>query len=380
MPQEKSQTMLESLYEYSQLCCIVETVVFGITLMFIGNDRVKNSSWLKRAKWAIALVLLLVGGFTMLQYSINMKVLYPEYNTALNISMLYCVTFLLAIAFLPVANKARTNHSKIYATLVVFALCGAIVWISTLVESSIATILRVCSLALYLFELVRITISFVLSFKMYDRHKTTQRSENEARISYLTLLAQCVIALSIYALLYVLLILWSEKTLAFFNFATLPMWVYVFVTFVNIIINYLPNDNERHSQISDIEQNKLSTSQQDNLKAKLGRWISTRDYCKRGITLIQVAEQLGTNRTYLSRYINDTTGDNFNTWLTRLRIEEAKRLLISSPALSIDKVAWKVGFASKSHFMSSFKSLVGTTPGQWREQNWETPTPPSITQ
>ena len=115
--------MLESLYEYSQLCCIVETVVFGITLMFIGNDRVKKSSWLKRAKWAIALVLLLVGGFTMLQYSINMKVMYPEYNTALNISMLYCVTFLLAIAFLPVANKARTNHSKLYATLVVFVLC-----------------------------------------------------------------------------------------------------------------------------------------------------------------------------------------------------------------------------------------------------------------
>ena len=84
----------------------------------------------------------------------------------------------------------------------------------------------------------------------------------------------------------------------------------------------------------------------------------------------QVAEQLGTNRTYLSRYINDTSGCNFNSWLTRLRIEEAKRLLISSPTLSLDKIAMKVGFASKSHFMSSFKSFVGTTPGRWREQNW----------
>lgn len=362
--------MPDSLYQYSQLCCIVETMVFGISLIFIGNGKVKKSSWMRRAKWSIALVLLLVDIFTMLQYSIHMNKDYPKLNTALNINMLYSVTFLLAFAFLPLANKAHHANYKLYPTLVVFLLSGALVWISTLLETSIGSIIRVSSLALYLFELVRITIAHVVSFKKYNRNNISLESENGTRISYLTMLAQCLIAMSLYALLYVFLALWSEKTLAIFNFATLPLWAFLFVTFVNIMINYQPNESEDIVQVADTEQNTAQEIHYEKLKSKINHWISCRSYCKHGVTMNQVAEQLGTNRTYLSRYINDTSGCNFNSWLTRLRIEEAKRLLISSPTLSLDKIAMKVGFASKSHFMSSFKSIVGTTPGRWREQNW----------
>ena len=362
--------MPETLYQYSQLCCIVETMVFGISLLFIGNGKLKKSSWMKRAKCSIALVLLIVGIFTTLQYSIHMSQDYPKLNTALNINMLYGVTFLLAFAFLPLANKAQNANYKLYPTLLVFLLSGALVWISTFMETSIGAIIRVSSMALYLFELVRITIACIVSFKKLDRNKILLDSENGIRSSYLTMLVECLIAMSLYALLYVFLALWSEKTLAIFNFATLPLWAYLFVTFVNMMINYQPHESESTTQVADIEQNTSLKSEYKKLKTKVNHWISSRGYCRHGVTLNQVAEQLGTNRFYLSRYINDTYGYNFNSWLTRLRIEESKRLLISSPTLSLDKIALKVGFASKSHFMSSFKSIVGTTPGRWREQNW----------
>lgn len=85
--------------------------------------------------------------------------------------------------------------------------------------------------------------------------------------------------------------------------------------------------------------------------------------------MAQVAQQLGTNRTYLSRYINGCYNCNFNAWLTRLRIDEARRLLVASPTLSIEKVSMALGFSSKSQFINSFKAQEGIPPGQWREQH-----------
>ena len=85
--------------------------------------------------------------------------------------------------------------------------------------------------------------------------------------------------------------------------------------------------------------------------------------------MIQMAQLLSTNRTYLSQYINTRYGCSFNTWLTQLRLTEAKRLLASSPTLPIDSIAKMTGFASKSHFINSFKASERITPGKWRENN-----------
>lgn len=83
----------------------------------------------------------------------------------------------------------------------------------------------------------------------------------------------------------------------------------------------------------------------------------------------KVAELLGTNRTYLSRIINEQAQTSFTHYVNRFRIEEAIRTL-SDPAndIPLKALASELGFNSISTFYNLFQSSVGMTPSQYRSK------------
>ena len=374
-----------SLYQYSQLSCIVAALVFSITMMFIGNVKARRSRWVFWAKWGLTFVFFLVCVFTLLQYSLDLKDANPRLNTALNVTVLYAVTFVLAVAFIKIANRVNMTRKRLLFTFLIFTLCGLIVWLSTLCSQALYTILMVSSLALYLFELLRITIVFVVGYRALASRRDVLTADEQARFQFIKLLGRCVLLLTLFAVMYVFLVMWTDLALAIFNFASVLLWGYLFVTFVNMMIQYQPpkidknvgepTDNQpignsyKEQPLTSADAQPATPVALSSLDKKVERWVATRRYCSPGVTMMGVAEELDTNRTYLSQYINKRYGRNFNAWLNGLRVEEAKRLLLSSPTLSLERVSMSVGFSSKSHFISSFKLIEGVTPGQWRLQH-----------
>ncbi|MEI7727046.1 MAG: tetratricopeptide repeat protein [Bacteroidota bacterium] len=83
-----------------------------------------------------------------------------------------------------------------------------------------------------------------------------------------------------------------------------------------------------------------------------------------GLTLVDVAQKLNTNTTYLSKAINDLLNKNFSAYINELRIHEAQIMLSDShfSKLSIEGIAISSGFKSKSAFNSAFKKFTGVTP------------------
>lgn len=69
---------------------------------------------------------------------------------------------------------------------------------------------------------------------------------------------------------------------------------------------------------------------------------------------------------YFGRLFKQSMGRPVYQYVIEQRIEEAKRLLLTS-RLSISEVATVVGFHDQSHFYRHFKRLVGITPKQIRE-------------
>jgi AraC-like DNA-binding protein len=61
------------------------------------------------------------------------------------------------------------------------------------------------------------------------------------------------------------------------------------------------------------------------------------------------------------------TGINFTDYLSRLRIERAKNLLLN-PNLRISEIAFEVGFQSLTHFNRVFKRVLGQSPTDYRVQ------------
>ena len=80
-------------------------------------------------------------------------------------------------------------------------------------------------------------------------------------------------------------------------------------------------------------------------------------------------EILFMNPDYLSRKLQQLTGDKFAARLTSDRIELARRLLQSAPDTKLSKLAEIVGFASdEQYFSRAFRKIVGITPKQYAEQ------------
>ena len=92
-------------------------------------------------------------------------------------------------------------------------------------------------------------------------------------------------------------------------------------------------------------------------------------YLRFHVTIQDLSREIGINRTYLSNFINETYGENFNNWINGLRINEAKYKILTTSENSLSEIARKVGFADLAHFSKIFKRKEGISPSDWKKQN-----------
>jgi AraC-like DNA-binding protein/ligand-binding sensor protein len=85
------------------------------------------------------------------------------------------------------------------------------------------------------------------------------------------------------------------------------------------------------------------------------------------LSLSQVAKAVNTSSFYFCKMFRKVTGINFTDYLSRLRIERAKNLLLN-PNLRISEIAFEVGFQSLTHFNRVFKRILGQSPTAYRVQ------------
>ena len=81
-----------------------------------------------------------------------------------------------------------------------------------------------------------------------------------------------------------------------------------------------------------------------------------------------LADELGMSPSGLSHFFKRYTGENISDSLTRLRLDEAKRLL-SATARPVSDIADQVGYASASSLITAFRRAEGVTPGVWRQRH-----------
>ena len=85
------------------------------------------------------------------------------------------------------------------------------------------------------------------------------------------------------------------------------------------------------------------------------------------LRLEQLATIFGYNRAYLGKVFHQYTGENFNNYLDRIRITEAKRLL-ASEQYKVYEVAEMVGYTNINYFHNKFKKYVGISPLNYKRQ------------
>jgi len=121
----------------------------------------------------------------------------------------------------------------------------------------------------------------------------------------------------------------------------------------------------RYSYLQD-----LQTSRGGMAPRKLRKAIefinSNLDEEEEAVALAAVADEVQMSYSHFSRAFKQSMGVSPNVYMTEQRIARAKKLL-SETDLRIADIALRTGFASQSHFTSTFRKLVWTTPKAFRD-------------
>jgi AraC-like DNA-binding protein len=177
---------------------------------------------------------------------------------------------------------------------------------------------------------------------------------------------------------------WSyEGDSYFFTIATSfyqEFWFYILVTILlAAIIIFLPRYLARRAEpepgpIIKYKSSSLTPRQSRHYLDKLLHIMNEeKPYLDAGLSLQKLAQRLGITKEDLSQVINEQLNKNFKNFLNEYRIQEAKEKLLDPKEnqFVLLKIAYDVGFNSKSVFNASFKKFTGMTPTQFKKQHQE---------
>lgn len=129
--------------------------------------------------------------------------------------------------------------------------------------------------------------------------------------------------------------------------------------------------NISYESISAHSKSVISKEVFSDLAEKLDKFEKFKRFTENGISLPQLAENLETNTSYLSQYINDVKGMNFNKYLAYLRINYVTQLMYNNPKIlgySIQGLADECGIASRQNFSDLFLEINGIRPTDFIKQ------------
>ena len=105
--------------------------------------------------------------------------------------------------------------------------------------------------------------------------------------------------------------------------------------------------------------------QEERTIAGITRYLQ--EHLTEEMSLSVLADEFHLNPQYISQLFRNEIGVNFLAYLTNIRIEKAKKLLLSTP-LSVAEVAERAGYGDYRVFTKVFKKSEGVTPSQYRRE------------
>lgn len=144
------------------------------------------------------------------------------------------------------------------------------------------------------------------------------------------------------------------------------------LAFLKVVVgNILKNREKIHSQyvtvtgslsLLDLTNSKADEDFMKKINAVIHENLSDEEF-----SVQQLADAMIVSRSSLYSKIKIITGMGVNDYIKRLRIEQAMSLLVNTN-LNINEISCEVGFTYPRYFSSTFKSMTGMTPKQFRNE------------
>jgi len=224
-------------------------------------------------------------------------------------------------------------------------------------------LIRIFCLIVFAIEFL---ILIFLIFKMIRKYRKS--------LVYHSSLSEKINLIWAYCIL-ILLILYGVSTIIAISTQT-PLYQFIFqlfsivTPFVIFILGYKQTDIALESR--DIECSEtislLNDGAEKTFMDKIEECIKQKQlYLERDLNLKYLAEEIGTNRSYISKAINSEKG-SFYEYINGFRIEYAIQLLKTKENLKLSDISEMSGFKSYPVFCRLFKEKAGMLPGEFIKQ------------
>ena len=90
--------------------------------------------------------------------------------------------------------------------------------------------------------------------------------------------------------------------------------------------------------------------------------------------MLTLSRTLSISKEELSIFFDQCMQSTFRIWLSEIRFNVAKKMMLDYPDYSNDIISAECGFSARTYLYQVFKTKEGFTPAEWREEQAATST------
>ena len=113
---------------------------------------------------------------------------------------------------------------------------------------------------------------------------------------------------------------------------------------------------------------KTSGTKTKVMEEQLNKVLENKIYLNQSLTIRDLATAIGSNRTYLSNYINSSHKTSFCGYINRYRVKELEVILKEQPQQSLETLADLAGFGCIDSLKRAVRNETGLAFNDWRKQ------------
>lgn len=373
-----------------QFACLI---FMFISAFFIAVTRL-HVRWINRryewSRWMIFSALLFMAVHFFLQMYFGFRAMGEDVGAVINVLVyLPCFTlFSMAIYNIEATHTKRRKMNLICATVYAAMLAAFAVGYSFSGSLSIGAWLYVM-LALFLGNIVYCI--YMIIIEMNKRKKLLETMTATDMLPFIRYARASIAMLSLIAISMPFAIL-STKLLYVVGPLGLLITLFFIVNFVAFGNCYVPTeellDRERGNGETDADDEqtmaescasqsaadsdqsaqRLSAERSAFIQAALDKWCADMGYKDSSVNMLTLSHSLDINKNELTQFFSQCQNTTFRIWLSEIRFNAAKRMMMENPDYSNDIIFSECGFSSRSYLYRVFKEKEGCTPIAWRDK------------
>ena len=364
---------MDSLFLLQFACFIFMLInAFFVALSHL-HVRWENKRY-ERSRWMIVVALIGLAIQYVLQMTFGFRAMHDNLGAVVNI-LIYTPCFSLISMGIYNIETTRANLRKmilmcsgIYAAIIVVFCVGISLHHSLYIREGLYLMLTLFCVSVFY-------CIYMIIQEMIRRKNMLETMAATDLLPYVRYSRASVIILWL-AVLAMPVAIFSTTLLYIVGPAVLLALLFFNLTFIALGNSYIPTEElldkeEKKQRYGGAEKEKpllrLSEERRNFIQNSLDQWCVDLGYKDCNVNILTLSRTLYISKNELSQFFDQCLHSNFRIWLSEIRLNAAKKMMLEYPDYSNDIISAECGFSCRTHLYRIFKTKEGCSPTEWRD-------------